>query len=202
MVRRPGVDQLTWSNPASPLRIDVVTFSGTDAMSVLDVGLGQVSAVVQPARREPLTAAFAAIFTAARAGGPFAPEICRHLVQTYLVTIRAGLAGRGPEGRGYAVFTAACRVIDERGAALTSLQPVCHATGVGMAHLSRLFQRYLGETPRAYAMRRKMQIAEELLAGDGATVGDVAEAVGFSTLFAFSRAFRRVTGRTPSSVRR
>jgi len=202
VVRQPGAEYVTWSNPSSPLRMDVAVIAGSESTSVLESGLGQVPAVVRPARLEQVTAAYAVLFNAARVGGPFAPELCRHLFQAYLVTMRAGLAGHGLEGRGYAVFSRACRYIDEHADSLSSLPPVCRAAGVGMAHLSRLFQRYLGETPRTYLMRRKMQVAVDLLAGDGVSVGETAEALGFATPFAFSRAFRRVTGRTPSSVRR
>jgi AraC-like DNA-binding protein len=201
VVRWGDAEHATASAPGAALVMDVVVFAGAEAGAVLLAGLGAVPPVLRLRRPEPAQAAFAGLFAAARAGGPFAPELCRHLLQALLVTIRAGLVGEGPDDRAYGAFSRARRCIDERCLELASLGPACRAAGVGPAHLSRLFRRYLGESPRAYLTRRRMQAAVDLLAEEGATVAGVAEALGFATPFAFSRAFRRVVGRTPSSMR-
>ncbi len=202
VVRSGASERVTASDPGAPLQLEVVVFAGVEAGAVLSAGLGLVPPVIRPRRPEPTQAAFAALFAAARSGGPFAQDLCRHLLQALLVTVRAGLVGEGSEGRAYTAFARARQSIDERCLGLIDLAPVARAAGVGSAHLSRLFRRYLGESPRSYVARRQMQAAVDLLAGDGASVGEVAETLGFATPFAFSRAFKRVVGRTPSSLRR
>jgi AraC-like DNA-binding protein len=54
----------------------------------------------------------------------------------------------------------------------------------------------------AYVVQCRLLRAMTLLAEPGPTVLDVATAVGFESVSAFTRAFRRVTGETPTGYRR
>ena len=53
----------------------------------------------------------------------------------------------------------------------------------------------------AYARRRRDERAEELLAGGGATVAEVAARLGYPSAAAFSQAFRASHGMSPSDWR-
>jgi AraC-like DNA-binding protein len=79
---------------------------------------------------------------------------------------------------------------------------VCRAVGVSSRTLRRRFPAATGMTWSAYVVQCRLLRAMTLLAEPGPTVLDVATAVGFESVSAFTRAFRRVTGETPTGYRR
>ncbi|MDO9352641.1 MAG: AraC family transcriptional regulator, partial [Solirubrobacteraceae bacterium] len=60
------------------------------------------------------------------------------------------------------------------------------------------FRRSVGEPPLGYLARVRMERAKQLLGRDGLGVGRTAEALGYRSDEAFSRAFRRHVGVSPS----
>jgi AraC-like DNA-binding protein len=79
---------------------------------------------------------------------------------------------------------------------------MARAMGLGATAFAERCRRELGVTPaRAYA-RYRLARAHQLLAGTAMTVVEVADHLGFSTPFHFSRAFRRQFGHPPSQVPR
>lgn len=64
------------------------------------------------------------------------------------------------------------------------------------------FTRLVGEPPLAYLTGWRMTIAADLLRDTTATVATVARTVGYADAFAFSTAFKRARGVTPSAWRR
>lgn len=73
--------------------------------------------------------------------------------------------------------------------------------GVSRAALARRFTAQVGEPPLTYLTHWRMALAADLLAAPDATVAAVARQVGYTDSFAFSTAFKRVTGRTPTASR-
>ncbi|MDP9331819.1 MAG: helix-turn-helix transcriptional regulator [Actinomycetota bacterium] len=75
------------------------------------------------------------------------------------------------------------------------------AVGVSERSLRRKFAA-IGMTWREYLLQSRLLRAMALLTEPGHTVLDVATAVGFDSVSAFTRAFRRLTGETPTAYRR
>jgi AraC-like DNA-binding protein len=75
-------------------------------------------------------------------------------------------------------------------------------TGVSRAALARRFTELVGEPPMKYLAGWRLTLAADLLAEPGATVGNVARAVGYGSAFALSSAFKRVRGLSPLEHRR
>lgn len=69
-------------------------------------------------------------------------------------------------------------------------------------HLGRLFRRATGETPGRFRRRLLLERAAYRLAVSDASVTDTAFDAGFETLEAFTRAFRKAYGASPSLFRR
>lgn len=74
-------------------------------------------------------------------------------------------------------------------------------TGIPRSSLARRFTELVGESPMSYLTGWRLALAADLLAEDRGTVEDVAQQVGYATAFAFSAAFKRVRGISPSEYR-
>lgn len=64
------------------------------------------------------------------------------------------------------------------------------------------FQEVVGEAPMHYVARWRMHVARDWLRQQGATVSEIASRLGYESDAAFSRAFKRILGVPPASVKR
>jgi len=93
----------------------------------------------------------------------------------------------------------------ERNVGCQSLTIGAAAQAVGLSrwHLARLLRRETGEGFVAHLRDARMRIATALLAREeSVSVKDVAWRVGFCSIRAFDREFKRTVGLTPSAYRR
>ena len=82
-----------------------------------------------------------------------------------------------------------------------SLDALASRAGWSPFHLHRAFTRMVGETPKQYTLRLRLEgAAARLLASDDSIV-NVALSAGFKSHEVFTRAFRRYFGRTPAAYR-
>jgi AraC-like DNA-binding protein len=82
-----------------------------------------------------------------------------------------------------------------------TLAELARAVGVSRPVLARRFQAVVGESPMAYLTAWRLALAADLLAEPDATIGTVADQVGYSTPYALSAAFKRVRGISPKAHR-
>lgn len=73
------------------------------------------------------------------------------------------------------------------------------ALGAHPKALARWFDRYVGESPKAWVRRQRMELAQGMLRR-GLSVSGAAELLGFADISAFSRQFRTVVGQAPSAL--
>jgi AraC-like DNA-binding protein len=73
--------------------------------------------------------------------------------------------------------------------------------GVSRAALARRFHDLVGEPPMTFLTGWRLALAADLLLEPGATVGSVADQVGYGSAFALSTAFKRVRGVSPAQHR-
>ena len=82
-----------------------------------------------------------------------------------------------------------------------SLGALARAHGASPFQLHRRFSSAVGETPRRHVERVRLERAAYLLAVTEDRIVDIALAIGFDSHEAFTRAFRRWDGRSPSAYR-
>ena len=82
-----------------------------------------------------------------------------------------------------------------------SLSRIAEITFFNPAYLSRLFHQVTGETLSDYISHARTEKANEMLRDARNRIGDIAEAVGFSSSANFSRFYRRMMGCTPQTYR-
>lgn len=75
------------------------------------------------------------------------------------------------------------------------------AVGVSRASLARRFKEQVGQSPLAYLTHWRMTLAARMLREPGPTVTEIAHRVGYTDPFAFTTAFKRFHGATPSAYR-
>ncbi len=72
---------------------------------------------------------------------------------------------------------------------------------VSREHLSRVFRQETGMTVHDYIMRRKLDLADDLLMQSRLSCKEIAEKLGFDDPAVFVRAYRRERGVTPGAMR-
>jgi len=91
--------------------------------------------------------------------------------------------------------------VEEHLAESVRLSQLAEAVRLSPFHFSRAFKQSFGLPPLRYVTSRRIERAKTLLAGD-APITQVGVAVGFGETSAFTTAFRRHTGVTPTAFRR
>lgn len=82
------------------------------------------------------------------------------------------------------------------------LERLARAHGLGYERLRKLFAARVGCPPAAYAARRRLDRARELLLSTGLPVREIAQRVGFASAATFSLRFRAHVGASPGRFRR
>ena len=65
-----------------------------------------------------------------------------------------------------------------------------------------LFMQYEGIAPKEYILRRKIEIARDLLENTPLSIIEIASASGFPDVYSFSRLFKVKTGMSPTKFRK
>ena len=82
-----------------------------------------------------------------------------------------------------------------------NLDDIASSIGFSKYHFSRLFKQYTNYTFCAYITRRRIQIAQELLAQPDLSITEVALQSGFPSISTFNRVFKQAKNCTPSEYR-
>ena len=71
--------------------------------------------------------------------------------------------------------------------------------GISTVYFRKLFESVYGMSPIKYLQQLRMEKAKSMLFSDHESISQVAESVGYSSIFHFSKMFRRYTGMSPSA---
>lgn len=75
---------------------------------------------------------------------------------------------------------------------------LAHQAGLSEVYLRKLFTERYGISPKQYILDIRIRKAKQLLCDSHMTVTAIAEACGFNSLYHFCRAFKKLTGATPT----
>jgi AraC-like DNA-binding protein len=95
----------------------------------------------------------------------------------------------------------ALRLIHHNPAHPWTIAELAHEVGASRAAFARRFNELVGEPPMSFLTGWRIALAADLLLEPGATIGSVAEQVGYGSPFALSTAFKRVRGISPRQHR-
>lgn len=80
-----------------------------------------------------------------------------------------------------------------------TLDSLANTIGISRATLANRFRQILGSTPMDYLAKLRIEKGKNLLSEKEATLEEVARSVGYSSAFAFSKAYKRIKGISPKS---
>jgi len=92
-------------------------------------------------------------------------------------------------------------LIQERADRNLNVAELAGQARLSTSHFRRLFQEVYGESPRHMHRRARMRRAAELLVYSNLNISEIAGRLGFSTVHNLSRAFRDMTGISPTRYR-
>ena len=81
------------------------------------------------------------------------------------------------------------------------IEKIAFACGLNRSYLTRLFKDATGYSLQEYLLIYRMKMASKLLLDTEMSIQDIANAVGYSDTFTFSKAFKRQTGLSPSEYK-
>lgn len=83
-----------------------------------------------------------------------------------------------------------------------SLHALAACAGISAYHFLRMFKRSTGLSPLQYIIRRRMQVARELLVKTGLSIAEIALETGYGNSSHFIDLFKRCYGVTPAAFRK
>lgn len=75
-------------------------------------------------------------------------------------------------------------------------------TGLSTVYFRKLFTEHVGRSPIDYALSLRIEKAKEMLSGDCGSMTEVALALGYQSIYDFSRSFKRHVGFSPTEYKR
>jgi AraC-like DNA-binding protein len=125
-------------------------------------------------------------------------------LQAMLLHAFAELCARHPESGDDGQrerFAPALRFMDAEFLRNPSLHEMAASVDLSPSHFHRGFVAAFGVTPHAYLLRRRMDLAQQLLARSRQPIREVAAACGYADQFYFSRVFKRWSKLSPERYR-
>ena len=124
-----------------------------------------------------------------------------------VLALRAGLARSASAPAWFRAasdprLSAALQAMHSKPGELWTVDDLAKLSGMSRATFARVFQQVLGQPPMRYLADWRMTLARDLLLDQDTALTDIAERVGYSSLYAFATAFRRHHGQPPGRWRR
>ncbi len=194
------------SDPARPLVKYFLCFSGRAPLARLRRAGLPPNRVRTLAAQGEIRSVLEDLIREGRRPGRRAAEICNVLFELLCLKMAGALAPAARRPRASAqrgpqeAFVRCKAIIDGHAESLMSLSEIAAKARLDASSICRLFRRHQGISPYQYLLRRKMNIAAELLVDGGTLVKEAAQRVGFPDALHFSRVFRAVHGVPPSQL--
>ena len=127
-------------------------------------------------------------------------ELCRFLQILAEAVGENTMDARAPRGPRW--LSRACSLLETDLGEEIGLDDVAQQVGLSYENFRKRFQQQVGISPARYRAARRIDAARELLRYTRMTNRQVAESLGFSDEFYFSKRFKQITGMTPRAFRR
>lgn len=99
-------------------------------------------------------------------------------------------------------FQRAIKLINQGCLQSSSVEDLALRLGITSRYLRELFQRYLGVSPKQYAIYQQCLFAKQLLHETALPITDIAYAAGFNSVRRFNEAVKQLLRLTPTDIRK
>jgi len=204
LVLRPGIRYVGSHDPEDPMDVTWVHFEY----------LGPAGRAVRPPGKElpPLHRALQSadfcfelmgrLLAAFRSGKKGEAEIWLGAVLSELARQDARPERSGAERERALAIEELCASIRREPGARWRVSELARSFYVTPDHFGRMFRKYAGATPGEFVLRARIDAAMGLLRSSSHSVTRIAELLGYSDVYAFSRQFKLRTGLAPTAFRR
>ena len=134
-----------------------------------------------------------------RHGGAYAQMTCtRDLYSLLLKLFKAGAKPYSPSERQQKIQPAVDYMIDHFNENIQN-DALAAMTGLSTVYFRKVFTETYGMPPIAYLHSLRIRRAREMLKSDYGSITSVAAALGYTSIYDFSRSFKKHTGLSPSA---
>jgi AraC-like DNA-binding protein len=190
------------TDPQDPLVKYFVDFTGSRAAGLLQNNGPHPGSVVQTSVPGEVMAIFDDLIRNGLNHTPFSARIAVVILEHLILKIAETTIPNGASGSpAFATYRRCRQYIQDHWAGLGSLNEIAALCHVNPAYLCRLFRRFDHQSPYQLLLRLKINHAATLLQ-KGMSASRIAEELGFSDPFHFSRTFRKLMGIAPSHFAR
>jgi AraC-like DNA-binding protein len=91
--------------------------------------------------------------------------------------------------------------INQNSGARLGAEEIARRLGYSRNHLSALFHREAGETLKSFIDRAVCRNAEKLIVYSAMNISEIGDALGFDSVYSFSRFFKRINGKSPTDFK-
>jgi len=147
--------------------------------------------------QQNLLRSYVSLVDRARAEPPgFQQMMCGNILEILGVAL-ASEGGQPDSERLGAMVRQATVLLEQRLDEDVDLRQLAASLDVSYDGFRHAFKRHTGMAPHQYLLQLRIHRAQELLCGTDLTVRRIAASLGFKDPYYFSRAFRKMTGRSP-----
>ena len=91
--------------------------------------------------------------------------------------------------------------LDEHFTEKIDLSTLCSEVVFSKSHVCNQFKKYIGCTIQDYILKKRIELAKRMLCDSTIRINQIAEKVGYSDIFQFSKKFKKVMNSSPSKYR-
>lgn len=141
-----------------------------------------------------------------RDASPARAAVASQLMLGFLMDVAAaptrGAGATGTERHHRELVARLANRIRERPGEAPSVRAFAEEAGYSADHLTRVFKQVIGVSPQTLIVRERINRARRLLAESSFTVSQVADVLGYASVYFFSHQFKQKTGQSPTDYRR
>ena len=179
-----------------------IGFNGAYADQIMPVLFDQKQSVLHVGHDEELLRLMQSVATMIRSMCPnyqqmMAGNTVAILTRTKGLAMRSSVTTDGHEHR---IYEAQCYLL-EHACTYVDLEALATQLGYSYTRFRAIFKQHTGLSLRQCQIQIRINHAEELLAGTNQSMTEIADHLGFSSAYYFSRLFKQKTGFSPSAFR-
>ncbi len=134
-------------------------------------------------------------------------DVIRRASEILLIILARHVEGQSPGGRVWGQagvdpkVLRAIRLMETEAARSWTVESLATEVGMGRSAFAVRFRELVGDTPLNCLFKTRMRFASNMIRARGSSIANVAEAIGYQSESAFSKAFVRHFGMTPGQYR-